>query len=208
MKKILMTLAAAFVAVNMSAQYYVGGGVGFRTGTTTNEATAAGVTLSTDAKNSMFTIVPEIGMKLDDKMAIGVTVGYATTKSESETNPNVTSKLNEFQIAPYFRYTLASWGNLSLFTDAQLEVVTGKQTTETKGAADVDVKVNEWGLFIVPGISYQLNDKFNFVAKLGSGLGYANTKRENESTNAVRKTSTFGFSASSMSLSFGMYYNF
>ena len=85
---------------------------------------------------------------------------------------------------------------------------TGKQTTETKGAADVDVKVNEWGLFIVPGISYQLNDKFNFVAKLGSGLGYANTKRENESTNAVRKTSTFGFSASSMSLSFGMYYNF
>ena len=201
-----MTLAAAFVAVNMSAQYYVGGGVGFRTGTTTNEVTAAGIKTSTDLKNNGFSIVPEIGMELDDKMAIGVALGYANSKSES--TATITYKTNEFEIAPYFRYTLASWGNLSLFTDAQLRVLTGKETTETTGAADVETKVNEWGLFIVPGISYQLNDKFNFVAKLGSGLGYANTKRENESTNVVRKTSTLGLSANSLGLTFGMYYNF
>jgi hypothetical protein len=206
MKKILMTLAAAFVAANMSAQYYVGGGVTFRTGTTTNEVTTAGIKTSTDLKSNGFSIVPEIGMKLDDKMAIGVALGYANSKSES--NPTTTFKINEFEIAPYFRYTLASWGNLSLFTDAQFRVLTGKETTETTGAADVETKLNEWGLFIIPGISYQLNDKFNFVAKLGSGLGYANTKRENESTNVVRKTSALGLSANSLGLTFGMYYNF
>ena len=206
MKKILMTLVAAFVSVSMSAQYYVGGGVGFRTGTTTNEVTTAGIKTSTDLKNNGFSIVPEIGMKLDDKMAIGVALGYANSKSES--NPTTTYKINEFEIAPYFRYTLATWGNLSLFTDAQFRVLTGKETTETTGAADVETKLNEWGIFIIPGISYQLNDKFNFVAKLGSGLGYANTKRENESTNLVRKTSTLGLSATSLGLTFGMYYNF
>ena len=206
MKKILMTLVAAFVSVSMSAQYYVGGGVGFRTGTTTNEVTTAGIKTSTDLKSNGFSIVPEIGMKLDNKMAIGVELGYANSKSEY--NPTTTYKVNEFEIAPYFRYTLATWGNLSLFTDAQFRVLTGKETIETTGAADVETKVNEWGLFIIPGISYQLNDKFNFVAKLGSGLGYANTKRENESTNVVRKTSDLGLSANSLGLTFGMYYNF
>lgn len=206
MKKILMTLVAAFVSVSMSAQYYVGGGVGFRTGTTTNEVTTAGIKTSTDLKSNGFSIVPEIGMKLDNKMAIGVALAYANSKSEY--NPTTTYKVNEFEIAPYFRYTLATWGNLSLFTDAQFRVLTGKETIETTGAADVETKVNEWGLFIIPGISYQLNDKFNFVAKLGSGLGYANTKRENESTNVVRKTSDLGLSANSLGLTFGMYYNF
>ena len=206
MKKILMTLVAAFVSVSMSAQYYVGGGVGFRTGTTTNEVTTAGIKTSTDLKSNGFSIVPEIGMKLDNKMAIGVELGYANSKSEY--NPTTTYKVNDFEIAPYFRYTLATWGNLSLFTDAQFRVLTGKETIETTGAADVETKVNEWGLFIIPGISYQLNDKFNFVAKLGSGLGYANTKRENESTNVVRKTSDLGLSANSLGLTFGMYYNF
>ena len=206
MKKILMTLVAAFVSVSMSAQYYVGGGVGFRTGTTTNEVTTAGIKTSTDLKSNGFSIVPEIGMKLDNKMAIGVELGYANSKSEY--NPTTTYKFNDFEIAPYFRYTLATWGNLSLFTDAQFRVLTGKETTETTGAADVETKINEWGLFIIPGISYQLNDKFNFVAKLGSGLGYANTKRENESTNVVRKTSDLGLSANSLGLTFGMYYNF
>lgn len=206
MKKILMTLVAAFVSVSMSAQYYVGGGVGFRTGTTTNEVTTAGIKTSTDLKSNGFSIVPEIGMKLDNKMAIGVALAYANSKSEY--NPTTTYKVNEFEIAPYFRYTLATWGNLSLFTDAQFRVLTGKETIETTGAADVETKINEWGLFIIPGISYQLNDKFNFVAKLGSGLGYANTKRENESTNVVRKTSDLGLSANSLGLTFGMYYNF
>ena len=206
MKKILMTLVAAFVSVSMSAQYYVGGGVGFRTGTTTNEVTTAGIKTSTDLKSNGFSIVPEIGMKLDNKMAIGVALAYANSKSEY--NPTTTYKVNDFEIAPYFRYTLATWGNLSLFTDAQFRVLTGKETIETTGAADVETKVNEWGLFIIPGISYQLNDKFNFVAKLGSGLGYANTKRENESTNVVRKTSDLGLSANSLGLTFGMYYNF
>ena len=201
-----MTLVAAFVSVSMSAQYYVGGGVGFRTGTTTNEVTTAGIKTSTDLKSNGFSIVPEIGMKLDNKMAIGVALAYANSKSEY--NPTTTYKVNEFEIAPYFRYTLATWGNLSLFTDAQFRVLTGKETIETTGAADVETKVNEWGLFIIPGISYQLNDKFNFVAKLGSGLGYANTKRENESTNVVRKTSDLGLSANSLGLTFGMYYNF
>ena len=195
MKKILMTLVAAFVSVSMSAH-----------GTTTNEVTTAGIKTSTDLKSNGFSIVPEIGMKLDDKMAIGVELGYANSKSES--NPTTTYKVNDFEIAPYFRYTLATWGNLSLFTDAQFRVLTGKETTETTGAADVETKINEWGLFIIPGISYQLNDKFNFVAKLGSGLGYANTKRENESTNVVRKTSDLGLSANSLGLTFGMYYNF
>ena len=49
MKKIMMTLAAACVAATMSAQVYVGGGVGFQT------------TSQGDYTNTVIKLVPEIG---------------------------------------------------------------------------------------------------------------------------------------------------
>ncbi len=207
MKKILMTIAAAFVATAMNAQFYVGGSLGFNSGKTTNEVSVAGTTTSTDSKATTFTIAPEVGMMLSDNMAIGVSLGFGTGKTEPTSSTTI--KSNEFEIAPYFRYIFAKWGDVSLFADAQFAVATGKDKTEvTSGGTTTSTEIKNNGLSfsVAPGISYQASEKVNFVAKLGNGLGYWHQKSEAGSTTV--KTNTFGFNANTLELSFGMYYNF
>ena len=55
MKKILMTMAAAFVAVTMSAQVYLGGSIG-----------VGSVKLGNADAETQFKIVPEFGYNIND----------------------------------------------------------------------------------------------------------------------------------------------
>ena len=103
MKKILMTLVAAFVSVSMSAQFYVGGSVGFASFDDSNKS------------HSAFKFVPEVGYNLDEDMAVGITLGYtqgSTTAAWLLTNPN--EDLKTFSIAPYLRYSFAKFGPVVL----------------------------------------------------------------------------------------------
>ena len=76
MKKILMTMVAAFAAVSMNAQMYVGGGIGFTN--STNKTTANEIT------NTGFSIAPEFGMALDEKMGVGIAVSFGSDKTKNE----------------------------------------------------------------------------------------------------------------------------
>jgi len=209
MKKIVMTMVAACAALTMNAQMYVGGSLNFNSSKTTTETTAAGVTTSADNKTTSFGIAPEVGFKLADNMAVGVAVGF--NMSNNEPSATRTIKGTNFSVAPYFRYTALSWGNLSLFADAKVTVSTGKTTNEvTTGGVKVsaDDKVNSFSVAVVPGISYQLNDQINFVATLGNGLGYFQTKSEPAGGVTTTTDKNFGLDLSTLGLSFGMYYNF
>lgn len=217
MKKIFMTLAAVAVAATMNAQIYVGGGINLQTGKTTNEVTAGGVTTSIDNKNTTFGITPEIGYKLDEKMAVGLAFGFTTTTSEPGTGvpgTSVKNTRNNFNFVPYFRYTFVTWDKLSVFADAELGFSFGKNKNErTAGGVTTtaETKTNAFHFAVLPGISYQLNDKINFVAKLGNGIGYWHEKTENPAapgTTNEDKTNTFGLNLNSLGLTFGAYYNF
>ena len=107
MKKILMTIAAAFVAVTMSAQVYVGGSLGF--GVTSYQAEGM------DSETSFY-ILPEIGYNLDENLAIGASFGI-NHRGEDAT---------AYVVNPYARYTFAKFDRVSLFVDGGLEFETMK----------------------------------------------------------------------------------
>ena len=204
-----MTIVAAFAAVSMNAQdFYVGGQLGFTSTTNTSEVSTGGSTVSNDLKNSQFIIGPEFGIKLGDNMAVGVALSYG--HGSKEANINTEYKTNNFEIKPYFRYSFLQWDKLSLFADAQVGVSSGKITTEvsTGGTTtSTDEKTSGFSFAIVPGISYQVSDEINFVAKLGNGVGYWQEKYEpNSSTTYTDKT--FGLNLNSLELMFGLYFNF
>jgi hypothetical protein len=157
MKKILMTLVAAFVSVSMSAQFYVGGSVGFASFDDSNKS------------HSAFKFVPEVGYNLDEDMAVGITLGYtqgSTTAAWLLTNPN--EDLKTFSIAPYLRYSFAKFGPVTVFADGCFEYA----HVDNNGA-----KANGWGLGILPGIAVNLNEKFSFVSHIGR-LGYSQLKED------------------------------
>ena len=181
MKKFLMTIVAACAAVSMNAQVYLGGGIGFKS-----------VSHDGDSK-SEFAIMPEVGYTLDENSAIGITLGYASYANDD-------SKLS---VAPYYRYNLAKFGNVSLFADG---TVYFSQYTKKDGnvVENKDLKTNTFGLGIKPGVAVSLTKELSFVSHLGF-LGYENAK---EDVSGAKATSTFGLDFSSLNLTFGLYYNF
>lgn len=181
MKKILMTLAAAFVAVSMSAQVYVGGGLGFES-----------VSHDGDSQSS-FTIMPEIGYTLEENTAVGIVLGYT-----SYTNDD-----SRLYVAPYYRYGIAQFGKVNLFVDGTIYF---NQFTEKNGniVENKDLKTNSFGIGVKPGVSMDLNDKLTVATHLGF-LGYDNEKTD---ATGAKAYNTFGFNFSSLNLGFSLYYNF
>ena len=202
MKKILMTMVAAFAAVSMNAQYYVGGEIGFAS----SKAAVAGAETQTS-----FKIMPEFGYVLDETMSVGIMLGYEQGDAAGAFNTSaksfaigegiqgVNDKATSYVINPYLRYNMMKFGNVSLFGDAS---VLYRHSERDLGVLGKD-KYNEFGIGVKPGIAVALNDKISFVSHLGF-LGYVQGKQDVDGAEAA---SAFGFDFAN-NLTFGLYYNF
>jgi len=179
MKKIMMTLAVAFVSTAMSAQVYVGGSFGLNVWNTQKNAG--------DMSETTFKIMPEIGYNINDAWAVGAIVGYENNKMEG-----VGGSESAFSFAPYARYTFAKCGKVNFFVDGGLGFVTASDTDWT------EVKIG-----LQPGLSVALSDKLSFVSHIGF-LGYEVYNPEGDDNNI----SKFGLDVDSSNLTFGLYFNF
>jgi len=192
MKKIMMTMAAALMAVTMNAQsMYVGGSLGYST------SSYDGSTL-----NTKFSFIPEFGYRFNDKMGLGIEFGYSSNKNEAK-DPTVTT--TDLTVAPYFRYTAINMGKVSLFADGMFKYVSSKDELKDNKGNKSESTVNSWGLYVQPGIAYSLNDKFSLVAKLGNVIGYTSSKPD---VSGAKATSTFQLLNLTNNIQFGCYYNF
>ena len=141
MKKILMTLAVAFVAIAANAQVYVGGGVGIGS---SKEGSHDAVTT--------YKVLPEIGYNVNKDVAIGTVIGWgkgAPTEIEQD------NLRNYITVQPYVRYTFAHTKYVNAFVDGSL------------GYTHYHGKTNAWSAGLKPGIAVNLNKKVSFVAHVG-----------------------------------------
>lgn len=186
MKKLMLTIAAALLVVAASAQtkFYVGGSVGY-----------SSMAYDGGTQTSTLTFLPEFGYVLNPNMAVGIELGY---DSVSDKDDEVT--YGTFTFAPYFRYTILSFGNVSLFGDGVFSYKRGITKFDDETYND-----NAIGISVQPGIAYSLNEKFSLVAKFGSVLGYSSRKADEEGAKAI---TNFDLLKLSNKLTFGVYYNF
>lgn len=236
MKKVFMTLAAVAAFSFANAQFFVGGSLGFSSGSGTESLTVtetlgnSSSTTTTDAKApsySEFLFAPKVGYYLNDKLAVGLELGFITYSQTQYDlpglgdgpNPDYDYKAeptenfykgteNLFGVAPFVRYHFAQWNNFSLFG----ELSVGLAFSSSKEVATIDGKEEEmegpsmfgFGVTIMPGISYKINDHIQLEATLDVfGLNYMYSKstlNEEEvygdytySTEYVSTESEFGF---------------
>lgn len=204
MKKFLMTIAAAFAAVSMNAQVYVGGSLGFsnnKSNTATTETTVTGIT-----------VAPEIGMALDDKMGVGIAIGFGSNKNKTEYvgtaagTPSVETTVTTFALKPYLRYQVFQVSKFNVFVDGGIDFAIQSQK-DMKAGMDL-------GVFVTPGIAYNVTDKWSIVGKLDNMFAFGYSKSPvadvagapDAPTSINCGLSTGGFNVGS--LSFGVYYNF
>lgn len=91
MKKIVLSIIVALIAITANAQVYVGGTFGVGSDKVETEGT--------EVKNTTFKILPEVGYELNEDWSVGTVVGYEYNKSGDV-------KTNTFTIAPYARYII------------------------------------------------------------------------------------------------------
>ena len=217
MKKILMTIAAAFVATAMSAQMYVGGTIGY------DKNTSKTTTLETTQND--FTINPEFGFALDDKLGVGIELSYVSSTTEEKwigvgsdpvatrLKPNSTT----FSLRPYARYQMFQVGKFNLFVDGGVDFAISKRKEVGIDAAGkvYDNKAGlDLGLFLQPGIAFNVNDKWSIVAKLRNMFTVDYSKGQvadvegapDPSSDLSFRLASGGFTLGG--LNFGVYYNF
>lgn len=180
MKKILMTIAAAFVAVSMSAQVYLGGNIAFQawSGEKFNMA-------HPDQSETVFSIMPEIGYNLSDEWAIGTVIGYSSNKWNG-------AHESAFTFNPYARYTFANLGKVSLFVDGGVDFTSCTKSDQTN-----------LGIGFKPGLAVSLSDKLSLVSHVGF-VGYKLWNPDGDDNN----TSMFGLDLDGNNVTFGLYYSF
>ena len=180
MKKIVMTLAAAFVATAMSAQVYVGGSLGINAWSSQKNAG--------DRSETTFKIMPEIGYNINDAWAVGTVIGYVSDKWQGVEGVSE----NAFVIAPYARYTFAKCGKVNFFIDGGVGFTTASKADWT-----------EFSVGLKPGLAVALSDKVSFVSHFGF-FGYDQWNPEGDNNNI----SKFGLDLDGNNLTFGLYLNF
>ena len=137
MKKVFLTLALMLTTMVASAQWYVGGGIGF------SKTETAGV------ETTQFAFAPEVGYAINEDWTVGATLEVDWTKDTH----------TAFAVVPYARYTFAKAGNFSFFADAALEI----GSIEPEGGDSQFL----WGAGIMPGIAYNFTEKICVAAHVG-----------------------------------------
>lgn len=158
MKKIMMTLAAVMMAMTMSAQMYIGGGIGFQS-----------VTPEVGDGESSFKFAPEIGFSFDENWGAGVAIGYITDKGGAYG----LGAESAFQFSPYVRYTAMKWKTMSIFFDGAFDYYQSKNFKRTNMA-----------LGVKPGVAVNLNKDLSFVAHMGS-LGFKSFDPDGDDNNTT-----------------------
>jgi len=218
MKKIMFLMAFLGVITTANAQFVAGGSLGF----TSTKIESGG----SDQSGSSFKIMPEIGYQLDDKLTIGVQVGYSSgfasfgslTASDLKSAistvagaiidiENDDMKLSGFTISPYIRYTLVELGQVNFFAEGYIGY--NNITTDTtpsvgsSGYGGDKTTINAFELGVRPGIAVKLSDAIELNCKMGA-LGYMSAK-EKESDLKINR---FGLSFDSYNLLFGVNFHF
>ena len=184
MKKVLMTLAVAFVAVAVNAQVYVGGNVGIASSKSGN-----GDNVTT------YKVLPEVGYNINKDWAVGTTLGWGkgtpvTIEGESH---------NYFTVQPYARYTFVHSKYVNVFVDGGFGYTHYNHAHLPLGTPSV----NEWSVGLKPGVAVNLNQKLSFVAHVGFA-GWKSVKAEG----ANDDSHVWGVDLDGNNVTFGVYYNF
>ena len=129
------------------------------------------------------------GYRLNEKLQLGVVLGYGHNKLVTETSGLVATEINttntrtfaDFTAGVYARYYAAQFGKFSLFGEAMCRVLTGSglNTNEIANVTTENVTPKSFGFEIsaVPGLNYGINEHLSLDLYLDfMNLGYSHTK--------------------------------
>lgn len=197
MKKIFLSvLAIAAMATTANAQLWFGGSLGF--------SHEGGVTKTKEADTdkpsvNTFSFSPMVGVELNEKLSVGGKINFISSSTKRTVGDTDTKNSSStFGVTPFARYTFVEFNKFGILAEAGIPVSfssskhdNGSQTT--KGDPTTSI-----GLYVVPMLTYSLNDNFQLECGLdflSLNASHSVTKDRDDSNNKDI-TNSFDFGAS------------
>ncbi|MEZ0005705.1 hypothetical protein ABH942_001062 [Flavobacterium sp. 28YEA47A] len=200
MKKIVLTVAAVFAFGFANAQEETS--EGFKKGDTfISGAVSFGSTKTGDFKTSDFEIAPSAGYFVTENIAVGVSVGYLTSKVDVGA---ADAKNSTFSVGAFGRYYFTPASKFSIFGQLGVNYMSYDNEFNPETGAPGEFKGNGFGVKVAPGVSYFLAKNFALEASFGV-LGFETTKPD---ADGAEKTNSFDFGLDMRDIRLGLVYKF
>ncbi len=189
MKKSLLALlfAVALAVPALAENMWIGGNFSYS---------------NTSPKNgdstSSYSIAPEFGYSLDEKMDIGIDLSYAYEEGVTEMAGEVIpveggDKVTTIGIAPFIRYKMFEIGDFAFLAK-------GSIFYESAKLDEADVSFTSYGIAIVPVVTYSINETWSIGCTLDfAAIAFENIKCDDTDKADIENT-TFGFRANNGSV--------
>jgi len=179
MKKILITLTITLIAINVNAQWFMGGGTGLNikdTKTTTDKI------IETYETTIGFSVAPKGGYYFNEKLALGLSFAVGANFVNAE--PSRTSIIKDqstsvrWRINPFIRYSIFTYKKFSIILEGSVGVGEEyvKYARMYNDGSNIEGKQLSIGigvLNVAPILGYKLSDHFQLEAGLYFlNLGY------------------------------------
>lgn len=145
----------ALCSLSMSAQFYLGGTVGFDTASSKDKTVDPATTTSV----STITVSPDVGYIISDVLSAGVRLNLAFGSTAAK------AKTNGLGFNPYARYNVLTWNDFILQAEGGISFNHGKTTTPGIAGRTESVN-NAFSLYVRPVLSYPLSDRICIEANL------------------------------------------
>jgi hypothetical protein len=178
------------VCIFSSAQVFVGGKFGFNT---SGGSIDNGTTTTDKPSTVSFNFSPKAGIFISEKLAPGAALNFTLSRTKTPGITETIDKSTTIGVSPFLRYYAVKLNNFSLFAQGNTGFSYTKPTTKVGGTSTDGAITTNLYLNVVPGLAYDLNDKFSFETTINVlSLGYYHTTVKNGPTKNKTSSSNMG----------------
>jgi hypothetical protein len=187
--RVFLIAFCSFFFINLNAQVFVGGSVGFNTSNDKEEG-------ATMQKSSSYylSLRPKAGKFLSEKLAIGLALDISLSGSKTEVNTETVTKSSGIGVSPFLRYYAIKWNKFSVFGQGNIGVAFSNSSVKTGGTTNDGPKQTSAYLNIFPGLAYDISEKLSLETSLNIlSFGYSYVTAKGGTSN--NKGSNFNIGA-------------
>lgn len=194
MKKLLFaSVLLTFMATVASAQFFVGGSVGF---SHSGGSVEVDNTVTDGPSSNYFEFAPKVGYELSEDLEVGVRLGLSLYRTKTPGATETINKNSGIALEPFARYYAITMNKFALGLEGTLGLGMSTQKTEAGGTTTDGPKNTSLSFNVAPGLFYHMSDRVTLEAVLGGlSLNYAYN---------VQKTEAGGVTTKNRSNSFGL----
>ena len=161
--KVILIALFPFFSINLDAQVFVGGSLGF---SNSSDKTENSSVTTYKSSSYSFSFLPIVGKFLSEDLAVGLSLNVTLNESKTGISSGNQTESSTIGGSPFLRYYPIKWNKLSVFGQGNIGLNFSRSSTKTGSGTSDGPKITKSYLKIYPGLAYAVSDKFSLETSL------------------------------------------